>query len=146
METSFALRTRTSIVRGLALLGTAWVALAASGCRQHAAAPSASDIAGTYALVSVDGAGLPASIRHDAARLEVRSGSFEIKPDGTCHCRTVFVPPSGKEITRDTHAQFTRQGTHLKMKWQHAGQTEGTVDADTFTMNNEGTVFVFRRP
>jgi len=31
------------------------------------------------------------------------------------------------------------------MNWQGAGTTIGTVEGDTFTMNNEGMVFAYRK-
>ena len=31
------------------------------------------------------------------------------------------------------------------MKWQGAGMTIGTVEGDTFTMDNEGMVFVYKK-
>ncbi|MBL9127503.1 MAG: hypothetical protein JNL97_07650, partial [Verrucomicrobiales bacterium] len=52
--------TRSTIARGAALLGAALIALLAPACRRHAALPPATDIAGTYALVSVDGSRVPA--------------------------------------------------------------------------------------
>ena len=30
------------------------------------------------------------------------------------------------------------------MQWEGAGTTQGTVEEDTFTMNNEGMLFTYR--
>jgi hypothetical protein len=75
----------------------------------------------------------------------VRSGSFTIKADGTCSTKTVFVPPSGTEATREVSATYTKEGSKLTMKWQGAGMTIGTVEGDKFTMDNEGMVFVYKK-
>ena len=42
-------------------------------------------------------------------------------------------------------ASYTRQGSKLTMKWEGAGMTTGTAEGDTFTMNNEGMVFAYRK-
>jgi len=31
------------------------------------------------------------------------------------------------------------------MQWQGAGVTNGTVEGDTFTMDNEGQIFLYRK-
>lgn len=100
---------------------------------------------GTYALVSVDGASVPARVRHDGASLEVRSGNFTIGSDGTCSTTTVFVAPSGAVVTRTVDARYSCDGARLTMRWKGAGTTVGTIDGSTFTMDNEGMSFVYRR-
>ena len=102
-------------------------------------------ISGVYRLVSVNGNKVPARISHEGAVLEVRSGAFTIQADGKCISRMNFVPPSGKEATLERTATYTRDGAKLSMTWEGAGRTDGTVEGDTFTMNNEGMVFVFRK-
>jgi len=54
------------------------------------------------------------------------------------------VEPS-KEMTREVKAAYTQEGSTLTMKWEGAGTTTGTVHGDTFTMNNEGMVFSYRK-
>jgi hypothetical protein len=71
--------------------------------------------------------------------------SFTVKADGTCATSTVFVPPSGKEATRDVSATHTKEGSKLTMQWQGAGMTTGTIEGNTFTMDNEGMVFVYKK-
>ena len=56
-----------------------------------------------------------------------------------------FVPPSGAEATLVRAATYTREGGKLSMQWEGAGSTTGTVEGNTFTMDNEGMVFVFRK-
>ena len=127
----------------LVFLLTAGILL--SSCKQEAKVTAAVDPTGVYTLVSVNGNKTPASVSHDGTALQVRSGSFTIKADGTCGTKTVFVPPSGKEATRDVSATYTKEGSKLTMQWQGAGMTTGTIEGDTFTMDNEGMVFVYKK-
>jgi len=106
---------------------------------------NASDPAGVYALVSVNGKQLPASLDHEGATLQVRSGAFTIIADGTCSSKMVFVPPSGAEATREVSATYTKDGSKLTMKWKGAGTTTGTIQGNTFTMENEGMLLVYKK-
>jgi len=122
---------------------------AAFACLPTRAAPTADppnrDIAGVYTLVAVNGLKVPMTLEHEGAKLVIRSGAFTINADGTCSSKMVFVPPSGQEIARVVKATYTRQGTTLSMQWEGAGTTNGTVEGDMFTMNNEGMVLTYRR-
>ena len=99
-------------------------------CKQGASAGNGGggELTGVYALVSVDGVKVPANVSHEGTALQVRSGSFTVNADGTCSTKTAFVPPSGKEQTRDVSATYTRQGSKLTMKWHGAGITTATVN------------------
>ena len=116
-----------------------------AGCKQPAKVAADPDPVGTYALVSVDGNKVPCTLQHEGHTLTIKSGSFIINPDGTCSSRVVFSPPSGGDSTREVKATYTRQGAKLTMKWERAGMTTGTVEGDTFTMNNEGMIFAYRK-
>jgi hypothetical protein len=129
-----------------------------SGCRSagnaaapaplRTAAPAAAqpaDISGTYTLVSVNGSALPYTMTHEPPGVRVTSGSFRIDADGTCTSDVSFVLPSGEAMSRPVSATWTRDGTRLTMSWQGAGVTNGTVEGDTFTMDNEGQIFVYRK-
>jgi len=100
---------------------------------------------GVYILISVNDERVPASISHDGVTLEVRSGTFTINADGTCSSRTVFVPPTGTEVVREVDAKYTKDDSKLTMQWEGAGSTVGTIQGNTFTMVNEGMVFVYRK-
>lgn len=112
---------------------------------QQPSAPKAADLSGVYTLVSVNGKAVPSSVSHDGNALQVRSGSFTINADGTCSTKTVFVPPAGQEATREVSATYTKDGAKLTMQWQGAGMTTGTVEGNTFTMDNEGMLFVYKK-
>ena len=100
---------------------------------------------GTYALVSVDGNKVPCTVQHEGATLAVKSGAFIFNADGTCLSRMSFTPPSGVDAVREVKATFARQGAgEFSMQWEGAGMTVGTLAGDTFTMNNEGMIFVYR--
>ena len=123
-----------------------------AGCKQEAkvtadtktvAAPAA-DINpdGTYALVTVDGNKVPYTVQHEGHTMTIKSGGFIINADGTCSSRMSLA---GRDAAIEVKATYTREGTKLTMQWQGAGTTMGTVEGDTFTMNNEGMVFAYRK-
>jgi hypothetical protein len=131
----------------LALKGcfVAIAGLVLSACQTELTKVNATDIAGVYALVSVNGKPVPANASHGNATLQVRSGTFTIQNDGTCSSKIIFVPPSGREATREVSATYTREGSKLTMQWKGAGKTVGTIADNSFTMENEGMVFVYRK-
>jgi hypothetical protein len=106
---------------------------------------STADPTGVYKLVSVDGKTVPASVSHEGTTLQIRSGAFTINADGTCSSKMIFVPPSGTEATLEVSATYTKEGSKLTMQWKDAGKTVGSIDGNTFTMENEGMVFVYRK-
>ena len=135
----------------LCLLPLFMVALCA-GCKQEAkvaadaktVAATAADInpVGTYALVTVDGNKVPCTVQHEGHTMTINSGSFIINADGTCSSK---ISLEGRDTAIEVKATYTRQGSKLTMQWQGAGMTIGTVEGDTFTMNNEGMVFAYRK-
>ncbi len=116
------------------------VALTSSACQTDL------DPTGTYELVAADGKELPAVVSHGDMEIQVHSGLFTINADGTCKSHTDFGPPSGDQhVTRDVNATYTQADSTLNMRWEGAGQTTGTLDGDTFTMNNEGMLFTYQK-
>ncbi len=130
-----------------------------SGCRRAetprpatpASSPAAADaaklpdITGSYTLVSINGTPLPFTVTHEGPGIQVTSGTFTIRPDGTCASVAAFVMPSGQAQSREVSATYTRDGSRLTMQWQGAGVTNGTIEGDTFTMDNEGQLFLYRK-
>ena len=106
---------------------------------------SPADKIGNYELTAVNGIAIPATVSHDDAKIKVHSGVFAIRDDGTCSSKTVFSPPSAGKTTRVAHATYTRKDSNLVMRWRGAGTTTGTVDGETFTMDNHGIIFSYRR-
>ncbi len=119
--------------------------LVMSACTTPEVSLSKADHVGVFTLLSVNGNSVPSSISHDGVTMQVRSGSSTINADGTCSSITVFVLPGGKEISREVTATYTKDGSRLTMQWKDAGQTVGTIEGDTFTMDNEGMVFVYKK-
>ncbi len=116
-----------------------------SACKKQQVGSNTDSFTGVYTLTSVNGTPVPSSVSHQGVTLLVRSGTFTINADGTCISKTVFVPPSGSEIAREVSATYTKDGAKLTMKWKGAGTTVGTVEGNTFTMDNEGMVFFYER-
>lgn len=100
---------------------------------------------GTYTLVSVNGNNVPCTIDHDGATPTVKSGSFIINSDGTCSSRVAFSLPQRGDSIKEVKATYKCQGTRLTMQWEGAGTTTGDVQGNTFTMNNEGMILVYRK-
>jgi len=121
------------------------VGLFLCACQQKAKVEQSVDPTGVYALVSVNGSNVPASVSHDGNALQVRAGTFIIKADGTCSTKNAFVLGPGSEVNREVTATYTKDGSKLTMQWKGAGTTTGTIEGTTFTMNNEGMVFVYRK-
>jgi hypothetical protein len=116
-----------------------------TGCKQEAKVAADINPIGTYTLESVDGKKVPCSLTHEGRTLTVGSGVFTINADGTCSSKTSFSVPGGSDAGREVKATYTRQGPTLTMKWEGAGMTTCIVEGETFTMNNEGAVFTYRK-
>jgi hypothetical protein len=129
-----------------------FMAMVWTGCKQEAkvaadtktiaATTADTDPVGTYALVSVDGNKVPCTVQHEGHTMTIKSGSFSINADGTCSSKMSLA---GRDAAIEVKATYTREGPKLTMKWQGAGMTIGTIEGDTFTMNNEGMVFAYQK-
>ncbi len=130
------------------LLAWCWPPLCAAlmligaGCQQTAKVATDANPVGTYALASIDGNKVPCTLQHEGHTMTVDSGSFVINPDGTCSSKVVLA---GRSSAMEVKATYKREGSKLTMQWTGAGTTVGTIEGDTFTMNNEGMVFVYRK-
>lgn len=133
----------TSRLLGLCAL-TLLIALTWMGCKSGTTNTADAELAGAYTLVKVDGKNLPCAVAHPGSPT-VKSGVFTFNADGTCSSKITFVTPSGGEAERYVKARYTREAGKLKMKWEGAGTTIGEIEDGTFTMNNEGNVFVYRK-
>jgi len=77
--------------------------------------------------------------------MQVLSGTFIITADATCISKTTFTSPRGDEVSREVTAKYKIEESTLTMKWKDAGTTVGAVDGDTFTMDNVGMIFKYRK-
>ncbi len=127
---------------GLLLLACGWLG---AGCQNAKPAADNSEAAGVYALASVNGNPVPCQVKHENAAMTVSSGSFTLNADGTCASLMKFSVAGHPETIREVKASYTRQGDTLNMAWERAGHTKGTLAGNTFTMNNEGMVFVYQK-
>jgi hypothetical protein len=123
---------------------------AGAGCKQEAKVAAGAktvaaadlNLAGTYALATVEGNKVPCTVEHEGHKMTINSGSFMINADGTCSSKMSLA---GRDAAIEVKATYTREGQKLTMTWQGAGMTLGTVEGDTFTMNNEGMIFAYRK-
>jgi hypothetical protein len=102
-------------------------------------------ITGVYILETVNGEKLSAAVAHEGSQLKIRSGAFTISADGTCSSKITVLLPSGEETTVVVKATYRQEGSKLNMQWQGAGSNTGTVNGNTFTMDNEGMIFSYQR-
>ena len=138
------IETYTPRILALGLLAVLTL-LAVTGCQQETPPAAAREPSGVYNLVSVDGKNVPCNVTHEGVALTVKSGSFTLNADGTCRSLSTFAVPPNPDVHRDVKATYTRQGTELTMRWEGAGMTQGNLDGDTFTMNNEGMIFSYHK-
>jgi len=139
----------TTLARNAVQLGLLLcIGLFLSACKQEVKdvkVARSSDPTGVYTLVTVNGNPLPATIAHEGVSLRVLSGGFTINADGTCGSKITLVPPGGREATVEVSATYTREGSKLNMQWKNAGTTTGTLEGSTFTMENEGMMFAYKK-
>ncbi len=124
--------------------GKTWAPWAESKATKVTSLTAAADPSGVYTLISVNGKPVPTSLSDEGA-VQVRSGTFTINADGTCTSKMTFVRGSASEATAVVRATYTKEGSKLTMQWTGAGTTVGTIDGSTFSMNNEGSMFAYRK-
>ncbi len=117
---------------------------ALTGCKNKTVV-TGPDPVGVYTLVSVDGKTLPCTLTHAGTTMNIQSGSFTITAEGKCTSSINLSMGSNQNLTKITQATFTQSGAELTMNWERAGTTRGSVADDTFTMNNEGMIFAYRK-
>ncbi len=120
-------------------------ALSLGACQTGMQSSSGSDVTGIYYLAKVNGSPVPTTVFHDGVEMRIVSGTFIISKDGTCFSRMHFVPPDGTQATREVRAKYRLRDSRLTMDWENAGTTEGTVEGDTFIMDNEGMILEYTK-
>lgn len=121
----------------LALLLLFWLA------RSHA--QTVANPAGVYQLVSVDGKDVPCTIKHGGTAMYVHSGTFTISTNGQVASVMTVSMGDKRNIRVERQATYTVKESELTMKWQNAGTTKGRVAGQTFTMTNEGMVYIYKK-
>src|SRR4030095_12880531 len=113
--------------------------------KQSASVPAMPDFTGTYTLATINGNKLPFIPPHEGGPREVQSGALTLNGDGTVSATTTFRVPSGQVANREVSGTYTRDGDRVNMQWKAAGRTIGTLEGATFTMDNEGILFAYRK-
>lgn len=116
-----------------------------TGCKHKAVAMPEPDLAGEYALITMDGQAVPCTIHHEGTTMKVHSGSITLTADGQATSRMVISTGNNKETVCVRQAVFNQSSTNLNLRWKNAGRTIGNLAGNTFTMNNEGMTLVYRK-
>jgi hypothetical protein len=121
------------------------LALLLPGCRPGGGAVQGSDAAETFTLATINGHELPFTPPHEGGAPEVRGGAITLKPDGSFTSSMTYGGPGGKQGSRDFSGTYTREGSKFKLRWKGAGLTTAILEGNTFTMDNEGVKFAYRK-
>jgi len=107
--------------------------------------PTTTSPADIYTLASVDGKSVPCIINHEGPAMTVQSGTFTITTNG--RITSVMTVPVGdrKNVRAERAAAYTVKHSELTMPWKNAGRTRGRVAGQTFTMNHEVVMHLYRR-
>ena len=138
------------MIRAARSLPVALLTLAALGCGDDESPTAAeADPVGVYALLSVHGTPLPATVESDGSTFEVLSGQFSIAANGTCNA-TISVRPVGGGDTEamGNTCTWTRSGSQLQVTWTNGGTDSGTLQGDRLTLTPAdlgGLTLVFER-
>jgi hypothetical protein len=104
----------------------------------------ASDHQGTYTLATIDGNKLPYAPHHQGRAPEVLAGTIALSADGTFTSAMSYNLPTGA-VTQKFSGTYTRDGSRFSLQWKGAGTTTATLEGGTFTMDNEGMLFAYRK-
>lgn len=128
-------------IRSVQVSAIVIVAVLAGGCGNVTPDSTNSVPAGTYRLIQVNDHPLPYTVPHEGRMPTIQSGKFTFAADGSCLSQVRFSLPQGGETERTVRATYTRRGAEFILKWEGAGVNTGTLNSNTFTMNNEGMIF-----
>lgn len=142
MKTNYSNHSAINYTARIIALGLLAFLLLCTLARSHAQA--ADTTVGVYKLISVDGKNVPCTINHDGRAMNVQTGTFMISTNGQI-TSVMNISAGDKKRSIETHATYTEKNSELTMKWQNAGTTKGRVAGNTFTMTNEGMVYVYQK-
>jgi hypothetical protein len=114
-------------------------------CRQPSRTAQTSDHTGTYTLATINGNKIPYTPTHEGGAPEVRSGTITINVDGTFTSAMSYGPPEAKIPSRDFSGTYTRDASRFSLQWKGAGVNTAILEGCTFTMDNEGILFAYRK-
>ncbi len=120
----------------------------ALGCKTTGEEPAEADtdFTGTYNLVSIEGNPIPYAPMHLGRRQpQVVAGSITLHHGGTFASTMEYANDAGKTMSRAFAGTYTMDGAEFILSWTGAGRTTATIEENTFTMNNEGMLFVYEK-
>jgi hypothetical protein len=105
-----------------------------------------SDHQGIYTLVTIDGNKLPYAPPHEggAPQILVLAGTITLNADGTFASAMTYDLPAGV-TSQQFSGTYTRDGSRFSLRWKGAGTSAATLEGSTFTMDNEGSLFAYRK-
>jgi hypothetical protein len=123
---------------------------AACGCGKDTKEPTkgatTSAEVGIYALVSLNGSAVPASISEGGTQIAVISGTLTLGAGGTVRISTTFrISPGAAPMTNEVSGNYSMQGNTLTFSYTNGGRNTGTLDGNTLKMLNEGVVWLYQR-
>jgi hypothetical protein len=114
-------------------------------CKPPPGTAESSDPTGTYTLITIDGHELPYAPSHEGEQgPEIVASTFTINADGTFLMKMNYKAGS-RSSSRDFTGTYTFENSTFRFEWDNAGVTSATLEGNTFTMNNEGILFAYRK-
>ena len=145
------------LIRRHARIATAFLALAAIACGGDSTAPQVdvyAQAAGTYALVSLNGRALPATVFQDATiRTDITSASLTLRADRTFTetIDAVNIQGTSQQPERQVHnGTFTLTGTAAAFTVPSAGgfpafSFSGTLTGNVLTYTDENATYRYEK-
>ncbi len=111
-----------------------------------AAVAATGDEVGTYTLVSLNGAAVPAPATEGPAGTQVLSGTLTLGQGGTVRVTVVFqIPGETPSRTSDVTGSYRRSGNALTFSYSNGGSNTGTLDGKDLHFLNEGSTWLYRK-
>ncbi len=120
------------------------LACAACGGKSPTGGNPSGDEVGTYALVSLNGQLLPATVAEGGTQMVVRSGAITLQAGGKLTSDVSFrVATDSTWLSSPLTGTYVRQGNTLSFSYSNGGAASATLAADTLRFANEGVVWQF---
>jgi hypothetical protein len=123
--------------------------LAATACGDGPTDPSVESVVGIYSLVTINGTAVPLTlVTEPDYRLEVLSGFFDLRADGTFTLSLRFRETVDGTATTSDYAEsgtYTLSGSVLTFTTTEGLTGQATVSGNTLTIAESGLVLVFTR-
>ncbi|GJM27090.1 MAG: hypothetical protein DHS20C16_35050 [Phycisphaerae bacterium] len=128
-----------------AVIALAGIALGCKTTGEESTDPD-TDVTGIYHLISIEGNPIPYAPMHLGRRQpQVVAGTITLHDGGTFASTMEYANDAGKTMSRAFAGTYTMDGAEFILSWAGAGRTRATIEENTFTMNNEGMLFVYEK-